>query len=367
MPLVLGAPNATMVVEPELLTGAEFSMFGTVIENPAPKIVPSPRIKQLPPNAVHANQGSALKYQDVTQMQDLYVSAPSTQPGRAVMNMFVCAPRPLLPSSESHINGHFPVTILERHPYTSQTFVPLGLSPVEQQEARYLVIVALSLPPSPADENLPFPLPTLSSGPLPGRGLPDIGKIRAFIAKGSQAVTYGAGTWHAPMVAVGSRSVDFVVVQFVNGVSQEDCQEVEIEGRQGSQILVAIPRPMDHQSHAVEIGESVFDPPSRKLPYEGRRPMYTATRDSIIATTTTTTKREDEQESVILVNKVSIAKHPFPTPTPPHIPSPDASHRSGMIVAIANFGQKQIETAPKRQRPPRKCFMRRARDFSMCQ
>lgn len=28
------------------------------------------------------------------------------------------------------------------------------------------------------------------------------------------------------MVVVGSRRVDFVVVQFVNGVEEEDCQEV---------------------------------------------------------------------------------------------------------------------------------------------
>ena len=50
--------------------------------------------------------------------------------------------------------------------------------------------------------------------------------IRAFIATGSQAVTYGAGTWHAPMVVVGLRPIDFVVVQFANNVDIEDCQEV---------------------------------------------------------------------------------------------------------------------------------------------
>ena len=54
--------------------------------------------------------------------------------------------------------------------------------------------------------------------------------IKAFVANGRQAVTYGAGTWHAPMVVVGKKRVDFVVVQHVNGVGEDDCQEVKVEG-----------------------------------------------------------------------------------------------------------------------------------------
>lgn len=57
------------------------------------------------------------------------------------------------------------------------------------------------------------------------RDPPDLKNIKAFIAKGGQAVTYGVGTWHAPMVVLGPRRVDFVVVQHVNGVDDEDCQE----------------------------------------------------------------------------------------------------------------------------------------------
>lgn len=41
-------------------------------------------------------------------------------------------------------------------------------------------------------------------------------------------VTYGVGTWHAPMVVVGEGRVDFVVTQWVNGREEDDCQEVEI-------------------------------------------------------------------------------------------------------------------------------------------
>lgn len=42
-------------------------------------------------------------------------------------------------------------------------------------------------------------------------------------------VTYGVGTWHAPMVVLGER-VDFVVVQHVSGRVNEDCQEVDVQG-----------------------------------------------------------------------------------------------------------------------------------------
>jgi len=66
---------------------------------------------------------------------------------------------------------------------------------------------------------------------------PDLDHVRAFIARGDQAVTYAAGTWHAPMVVLGPRRVDFVVTQFVNGVPEEDTQEVAF--REGIVVDVA--------------------------------------------------------------------------------------------------------------------------------
>jgi ureidoglycolate lyase len=227
-------------LEARPLNQDEFSSFGTVIENPAPGLVPTASLSRVPPNAVQANQGSALKFLDVTHMLDLYGSAVSKRSSKAVMNMFVCAPRDLRSSSSGFVQGLFPVEVLERHPFTTQTFIPLGLSPAEQAKARYLVIVAPSLPPSSNDQS--FPVPTGDN--LPGRGLPDLTRLRAFIATGAQAITYGAGTWHAPMVAIGQKLIDFVVVQFANGVGIEDCQEafIEAENGRGTQITVAVPR-----------------------------------------------------------------------------------------------------------------------------
>lgn len=67
-------------------------------------------------------------------------------------------------------------------------------------------------------------------------------RLKAFIATTDQAVTYGAGTWHAPMAVLGEEGtkVDFVVVQFANGVGVEDCQEVFLE--EEGEVMVRVPR-----------------------------------------------------------------------------------------------------------------------------
>ena len=124
------------------------------------------------------------------------------------MAMFVCKPRALT-------TGNLEIKVLERHPYTTQTFLPLGLSSDDKRTA-FLVIVAPTLPNS--------------QGGFDG---PDVASAEAFAASGSQGVTYGVGTWHAPMIVVGEQEIDFAVLQYVNGVGQDDCEEVELVGEQG--------------------------------------------------------------------------------------------------------------------------------------
>lgn len=223
-----------------------------------------------------ANQGSATKWIDVTKMRNWYELSSSRKAARVSMNMFACKPRSL----EEKDDGRklFSVKILERHPFTPQTFVPVGLGKCEKKTS-YLVIVAPTLPlrsrKEREDHELEpaYPVPprrrkrslrdillgarpnpftndftpsTTSSnpssaaldGPRPkGPGLPDLENIRAFMARGDQAVTYGAGTWHAPMVVLGDEAVDFVVVQYANGVPIEDCQEIVIEAHVGGEGL----------------------------------------------------------------------------------------------------------------------------------
>lgn len=227
--LKLDGPNT--VVDAVPLIREAFAPFGDVIDNPRPQLHPSAAARAeltnpLPYDGIVANQGTAIKYQHVTRMVNLYDQAPSGRPGDAVANMFVCAARTLIPAPGSS-ERVFPVVVLERHPYTNQTFIPL----TADSRKRYLVIVAPTLPPSPADQKLPVPTKPLAGGPqLPGRGLPDITQLRAFIATSEQAVTYGTGTWHSPMVALGpaGTALDFVVIQFANNVAIEDCQEVSL-------------------------------------------------------------------------------------------------------------------------------------------
>ena len=73
-----------------------------------------------------------------------------------------------------------------------------------------------------------------------GTGLPDLANLCAFLADGSQAVTYGPGTWHAPMVVLGDKAIDFVVVQYANGVGDEDCQEVLLKNEVDNGISVVV-------------------------------------------------------------------------------------------------------------------------------
>ncbi|KAK5010689.1 hypothetical protein LTR28_008366 [Elasticomyces elasticus] len=305
MPRPLPSPNIHVPLEP--LTHSAFSPFGTVIENPLR--CSSPLSSQSPPPpplaSVTANQGTATKYIDVSHLTNHYGLAPSRKPAKAVMNMFVCKPRELQSLPEHSITANtqtpsavgaseggsteqsqkriFPITILERHPFTPQTFIPMGLSASATASTAYLVIVAPTLPtPStststskPNNRPLPYPRPEprrrrsiadtftrarptpftntttpppsppqpqphTSSAPKPkGPGPPDLTRLRAFLATGSQAVTYGPGTWHAPMAVVGGDDggVDFVVVQYANGVAAEDCQELGLEAEGGGKGL----------------------------------------------------------------------------------------------------------------------------------
>ncbi|KAH8724554.1 ureidoglycolate hydrolase [Phaeosphaeriaceae sp. PMI808] len=299
MPTSMPAPSIRIPIE--LLTPTAFAQFGTVIENPATspsaKLPISHRVP--PPDRVSANQGSATKYLDVSHMSNLYSLAPSKKPARAVMNMFVCAPRDLrshepsqsMPSSwgdlelddddDEDSNGEYnrqllDVGILERHPFTTQTFIPMGLSHSDRH-TQYLVIVAPTLPASASRRNTgrppPYPTPNINkktglkdlfarARPSPysneatppssafsrlppsarpkGPGLPDLKNLRAFVATGSQAVTYGAGTWHAPMIVIGDRPIDFVVVQFANEVGFEDCQEILLKPNSTAQEGVVV-------------------------------------------------------------------------------------------------------------------------------
>lgn len=85
---------------------------------------------------------------------------------------------------------------MERHLYSSQSFVPLGLAP-------FLVVV------SP-----------------PGGSAPDMARARAFVASGGVGVTYGVGVWHHPLTVLQAPA-RFAVFMWRDG-GQDDEEFVDI-------------------------------------------------------------------------------------------------------------------------------------------
>ena len=90
--------------------------------------------------------------------------------------------------------GKLPMRVktLERHPYTSQTFVPIRVS-------RYLVIVAPDKPD----------------------GAPDIDKVRCFLANGRQCVTYRRGLWHHDMTVL-DETAEVAILMWCDGSSDDE-------------------------------------------------------------------------------------------------------------------------------------------------
>lgn len=225
MPLYLSLNGETRTIAAAPLTPEAFAPFGDVIQNPRPDIHPTtnPLPEGLVPNAIRSKQVTAFKFHAPPTPQNLYPQAPSKAPANTSLSLFVCASNPTASSG-------YRLGLLERHPFTSQTFAPMVTPP----GCSYLLLVAPSSPVGEMGNDLPFPLKADQNGrsTLQGRGLPDLGQLKAFTATGRQGVTYGAGTWHAPMVVLGPEgtSMEFIVSQFSNGVRTEDSQEVEFGG-----------------------------------------------------------------------------------------------------------------------------------------
>jgi ureidoglycolate lyase len=93
--------------------------------------------------------------------------------------------------SQPFTGENFSVTLLEKHPGSTQVFIPMGGA------TRFLVVVALG-----GDE-------------------PDLATLRAFVAGGSQGITYRPGVWHHPIIAL-DRVTDFFSLVFEDA-SADDC------------------------------------------------------------------------------------------------------------------------------------------------
>ncbi|MEC5293671.1 MULTISPECIES: ureidoglycolate lyase [unclassified Aurantimonas] len=90
------------------------------------------------------------------------------------------------------------ITLLERHRFSTQTFLPLSAE-------EYLVIVA----------------------PPDGDGTPDLSQVRAFKVPGDAAITYAAGIWHHPMIALRKEGRFAVFMWRDGGPDDEEFMELK--------------------------------------------------------------------------------------------------------------------------------------------
>ena len=130
---------------------------------------------------VSANQGSAVRFDFCAEL------ASTRSHAKPNLVVFRAAPKTL----------PFDVKLLERHPCSTQLFIPMIV-------ARYLVCVA----------------PT-----LPGGG-PDVSRLEAFLCLPGHGVAYAPGTWHHPMVALDAPA-EFTMLVWEDGTAL-DCEVLEL-------------------------------------------------------------------------------------------------------------------------------------------
>jgi ureidoglycolate lyase len=152
---------------PKPLTAQTFAAFGDVIEASY--------------NAENftINEGFTQRFHDLAKVD------VNDNDGHTIVNIFRSKP----------LVQPIAIKMMERHPHSSQAFIPMGLN-------SYLVVVA------PAGEF-------------------DIKKIQVFIANSNQGVNYHKGTWHHFCLALGSES-DFLVID--RGGEGDNCDVLALDG-----------------------------------------------------------------------------------------------------------------------------------------
>ena len=156
---------------PEELTEENFADFGEVVS------IESKKSKTI-------NNGFAEKFADIASLDT------KEDQGQTSVHIFVAKSR------------QFPlhISMLEKHPYFSQTFIPRHSSP-------FIIVVA---PPSEK---------------------PSIEKIKAFITNGDQGVSYSRGVWHFPLISMNDNS-QFIVIDRKHNEELdtiEQCKEVFLQ------------------------------------------------------------------------------------------------------------------------------------------
>ncbi|KAL5485308.1 DAL2 [Sanghuangporus weigelae] len=213
--MVISEPES-ITLNATLLSGEAFAPYGHVVQAYSSSDA-APRGTKVTP----ANQGSALKFHKLAPIVSSY---PSSGPAASLgLSVYRCSPLDFDFRSDFEGSGPgWPVQLLERHPYTNQAFVSMGVGSgeslkgsdaLEKPGRAYLVVVARN----GEDDN------------------PDLSTLKAFLAGAGQSVVYGTGIWHLdhPMVALET-TMDFTCVETqIGDGSPADCEIVELDGSKG--------------------------------------------------------------------------------------------------------------------------------------
>ncbi len=142
-------PDGEILVE--ALTRSGFRVFGDVIERDSG-------------SCFEINDGEVLRHHDLAKVD------VTAEDGRPVISIFQVV-KPAAPPLR--------LRLMERHPISSQAFIPLDGSD-------FLIVVA------------------------PRDARPEIGNMRGFVARDGQGINLHPGVWHHPLIALDAG--DFLVV-----------------------------------------------------------------------------------------------------------------------------------------------------------
>jgi ureidoglycolate lyase len=167
------------VIPAAALTARAYAPYGDVISAARDDV-----------DARDANLGTAARRNFLA---DLFNDRPHA---RLNIASFRCAPR--APEGLA-------ISLLEKHPRSTQAFIPMNAT-------RYLVVVA------------------------GGGDAPDLSTLRAFVASGTQGITYHPGVWHHPMIALDAPT-DFTCLVWEDG-TDDDCVVHDLDAL----LPIALPR-----------------------------------------------------------------------------------------------------------------------------
>ncbi|KAG0235534.1 Allantoicase [Actinomortierella wolfii] len=197
------------IIQAEPITKEAFAPWGSVIEVP-----------EYDPKAIKVNQGTAQKFSHLSyfvnwrppsdefagaEKQIIKPRQDDVAPAQANIAIFQC----YQPLAKPEVG----VKLLERHPYSSQMFVPMG----GDGNGGYVVVVA-------KDKYRD--------------GTPDLSTLKAFTVKNSQGINYKPNVWHHPMIVTG-KPVTFLTITHESGVAKDDCEEYWFTKESGAEGGVA--------------------------------------------------------------------------------------------------------------------------------